>query len=92
MGRLERLAELFKYFNDPTRLNILDALMAKEMCVGDLCSKLNMTQSAISHQLRTLKQGDLVKDRKEGKNVFYSIKDDCVKSIISIGLEHIEGR
>ena len=92
MGKLDRLAELFKYFNDATRLNILSALMEKELCVGDLCSELNMTQSAISHQLRTLKQGNLVRDRKDGKNVFYSIKDECVKSIINIGLEHIEGR
>lgn len=92
MGRLERLAGLFKYFNDATRLNILNVLMEGEMCVGDLCLRLNMNQSAISHQLRTLKQGDLVKDRREGKNVFYSIKDECVKTIISVGLDHIEGR
>jgi len=89
---METLAELFKYFNDATRLNILNALMESEMCVSELCLKLNMTQSAISHQLRVLKGGNLVKDRKDGKNVFYSIKDDCVKTIINVGLEHMEGR
>ena len=84
------VAELFKVFGDSTRTNILMALFESDMCVCDLCSLLQMTQSAISHQLRVLKQSKLVKFRREGKTVIYSLSDDHVRSIIDQGLEHIE--
>ena len=83
------LAELFKIFGDSTRIKILWALDESEMCVCDLAVLLNMTQSAISHQLRILKQADLVKSRKEGKIVFYSLIDEHVKQIFDQGLIHI---
>ncbi|NLM73813.1 MAG: winged helix-turn-helix transcriptional regulator [Clostridiaceae bacterium] len=83
------LAELFKVFGDSTRIKILWALEAAEMCVCDIAVLLNMTQSAISHQLRVLKQANLVKNRKEGKIVYYSLADDHVKQIFDKGLEHI---
>ncbi|MBQ8540619.1 MAG: helix-turn-helix transcriptional regulator [Clostridia bacterium] len=83
------LAELYKIFGDSTRVRILYALFEKEMCVNDIAESLNMTMSAISHQLRILKQARLVKYRKEGKAVFYALSDDHVKSIIEMGLEHI---
>ena len=89
--KLESLAELFKLFDDATRLRILKVLIDNESCVNDIALNLNMTQSSISHQLKVLKQGNLVKDRKEGKKVFYSIKDECVRTIINVGLQHIEG-
>ena len=83
------LAELFKIFGDPTRIKILWALDEAEMCVCDISVLLNMTQSAISHQLRVLKQANLVKKRKTGKIVFYSLKDEHVKQIFDQGLIHI---
>ena len=83
------LAELYKIFGDSTRIRILYALFEKEMCVNDIAEELSMTMSAISHQLRILKQARLVKYRKEGKAVFYALSDDHVKSIIEMGLEHI---
>jgi ArsR family transcriptional regulator len=83
------LAELFKVFGDTTRIKILCALTEAEMCVCDIAVLLNMTQSAISHQLRALKQARLVKYRKEGKVVFYSLDDDHVNHIFSIGLKHV---
>lgn len=83
------LAELFKVFGDSTRIKILSALFEAEMCVCDIAFLLNMTQSAISHQLRLLKQAKLVKYRKEGKVVFYSLDDHHVKKIIDQGLAHI---
>ena len=83
------LAELFKIFGDSTRIKILWALDESEMCVCDLAVLLNMTQSAISHQLRVLKQADMVKNRKEGKIVFYSLIDEHVKQIFDQGLIHI---
>lgn len=83
------LAELFKVFGDTTRIKILYALFASEMCVCDIAVLLNMTQSAISHQLRVLKQARLVKYRKEGKVVYYSLDDDHVKQIFDQGLVHI---
>lgn len=83
------LAEFFKVFGDSTRIKILWALDASEMCVCDISVLLNMTQSAISHQLRVLKQAKLVKFRKEGKVVYYSLDDDHVKQIIDQGLVHI---
>ncbi len=83
------LAELFKVLGDPTRVKILWALDAAEMCVCDIAYLLNMTQSAISHQLRVLKQASLVKSRREGKIVFYSLEDEHVKQIFELGLIHI---
>ena len=84
------LAELFKIFGDSTRIRILFVLFEAEVCVCDLAAALNMTQSAISHQLRILKQSRLVKSRREGKSVFYSLADEHVRTIISQGQEHIE--
>lgn len=86
------LADFFKMFGDSTRLKILWALDNSELCVCDLAELLNMTKSAVSHQLKTLRQEKLVKYRKEGKNVFYSLDDEHVKNIIEIGLEHIKER
>ncbi len=83
------LAELFKVFGDSTRIKILWALDEAEMCVCDIAVLLNMTQSAISHQLRVLKQANLVKNRKEGKVVYYSLDDEHVKNIFDQGLIHI---
>ncbi len=83
------LAELFKIFGDSTRIRILFVLFEAEVCVCDLAAALNMTQSAISHQLRILKQSRLVKSRREGKSVFYSLADEHVRTIISQGQEHI---
>ncbi len=84
------LAELFKVFGDSTRIRILFVLFETEVCVCDLAQALNMTQSAISHQLKILKQNKLVKSRREGKSVFYSLTDDHVRTIIAQGREHIE--
>ena len=84
------LAELFKVFGDSTRMRILFVLFEAEVCVCDLAEALNMTQSAISHQLRILKQNKLVKSRREGKSVFYSLADDHVRTIVDQGREHIE--
>lgn len=87
---LYNLAELFKVFGDSTRIRILFVLFEAEVCVCDLARALNMTQSAISHQLRILKQSKLVKNRREGKSIFYSLADDHVRTIIAQGLDHIE--
>lgn len=84
------LAELFKVFGDTTRIRILYVLFESQMCVCDIASLLNMTQSAISHQLRILKQAQLVKSRREGKSIIYSLADDHVRTIIGQGREHIE--
>ena len=83
------LSELFKVFGDSTRIKILYVLLESDMCVCDLAQILNMTQSAISHQLRILKQSKLVKNRREGKTVIYSLADGHVRSIISQGMEHV---
>ena len=84
------LAELFKVFGDSTRIRILFVLFEAEVCVCDLSKVLNMTQSAISHQLRILKANKLVNSRREGKSVFYSLADGHVRTIIAQGREHIE--
>ncbi len=84
------LSELFKLFGDSTRIRILCALAEKELCVCQIADTLEMTQSAISHQLRVLKQGSLVKSRRDGKTIFYSLADSHVKTIISQGIDHIE--
>ncbi|MBO4981542.1 MAG: winged helix-turn-helix transcriptional regulator [Lachnospiraceae bacterium] len=87
---LQDLAEFFKVFGDATRLKILYVLLCSEMCVYDIANLLGMSQSAISHQLRVLKQMDLVKNRREGKAVLYSLADDHIVTILSQGLDHIE--
>lgn len=87
---LYRLTGLFKVFGEPTRIKILYVLSQGETCVCDIAQILNMTQSAISHQLRILKENRLVKFRKEGKTVFYSLDDQHIFTILNQGLEHIE--
>lgn len=86
---MDGLADFYKVFADATRIKILCVLLEAEMCVCDLAEVLGMTQSAISHQLRILKQMKLVKNRREGKTVFYSLADGHIQSIISQGMEHI---
>jgi len=88
--QLYDLAELFKVFGDSTRIKILYVLFQSEMCVCDIAQLLNMGQSAISHQLRVLKQAELVKFRRDGKTMFYSLADSHVRTIIDQGFEHIE--
>ena len=86
------LAELFKIFGDSTRIKLLYALYESELCVCDLADVLGLTQSAVSHQLRLLKSSKLVKFRREGKTVFYSLADDHVVRILSQGMEHLVSR
>ena len=83
------LSEFYKIFADQTRLRILDALLNKPMCVGEISDVLNVSQSAISHQLKNLRSSNLVKTEKIGENVYYSISDDHIKIILKYGLEHI---
>ena len=83
------LAELFKIFGDSTRIRILYVLFEAEMCVCDIAQLLGMTQSAISHQLQVLKKSKLVKYRREGKTVFYSLADDHVRAMLDQGMEHV---
>ncbi len=87
---VEALSEFYKVFGDPTRIKILSVLLESEMCVCDLAAVLSMTQSAISHQLRVLKQMKLVKNRRDGKTVYYSLADGHIETIISQGMEHIK--
>lgn len=87
---LQDLGEFFKVFGDVTRLKILYVLLCSEMCVYDIAALLGMSQSAISHQLRVLKQMDLVKNRREGKTIFYSLADSHIVTILSQGQDHIE--
>ncbi len=86
----EEVAELFKVFGDSTRLRIMQTLFDAELCVQDIAEKLDMTQSAISHQLKVLKNSHLVKSRREGKQIMYALDDDHVRTIIAMGTEHIE--
>ena len=88
--KLYDLAELFKMFGDSTRVKILYALLESPLCVCDIAETLGMTQSAVSHQLRLLKQSKLVDSRREGKSVIYSLADDHVRTMVSMGMEHIE--
>lgn len=88
-NQLIDLAELFKIFGDSTRIKILYALFEAEVCVCDLSQLLGVSISAVSHQLRILKQANLVKFRKEGKTVFYSLADDHVRTVLGQGMEHI---
>ena len=87
--QLYDLAELYKVFGDSTRIKILYVLFAAELCVYDIAQLLGMTQSAVSHQLRILKNNKLVKFRREGKTVFYALDDDHVRSILRLGMEHL---
>ena len=84
------LAALFKVFGDSTRIRILYALIESELCVGDIAQLLNLGQSAVSHQLKLLKDAKLVKFRREGKVIFYALNDDHVRTILNMGMEHIE--
>ena len=84
-----QIAELFKAFGDPTRVHILSLLLKQELSVGDIAEGVELSQSAISHQLRILKQMDLIKFRREGKNLLYSLADDHVRTILEMGLEHV---
>ena len=86
---LYELADLFKVFSDTTRIKILYALMTSEMCVADIAETINASQSAVSHQLRILKQARLVKFRRDGKNVIYSLDDDHVYTVLAQGMHHI---
>lgn len=86
---LLQLADLFKVFGDGTRIRILYVLLEAEVCVCDLATLLGMTQSAVSHQLRILKQARLIKARRDGKTVFYSLADDHVATLLRQGMEHI---
>ena len=88
-NRMQDLAELFKVFGDTTRIRILFVLFEAEVCVCDLAETLGMTQSAISHQLRLLKSSGLIRARRQGKSVFYSLADAHVRTIIAQGWEHI---
>jgi len=88
--RLYDLAELFKVFGDTTRIRILYALFESELCVCDIAEILRMTQSAISHQLRVLKQARLIRSRREGRQIYYFLADHHVRTIIGQGMEHIE--
>ena len=90
LDKLFDLAELFKVFGDSTRIRILFALFDGEKSVGEISEELEMTQSAISHQLKILKTNKLIKSRRDGKSIFYSLADDHVKTIIFQGMEHVE--
>lgn len=86
---LENVADTFKVFGDKTRIKILYVLHARELCVCDIAQLLDMNQSAISHQLRVLKQAKLIKSRRDGKQVFYALDDSHVRTILSMGMEHV---
>ena len=86
---VDAIAELFKGFADPTRVHILSLLQERELCVTEIAEAVELSQSAISHQLRLLKQMHLIKFRREGKNILYSLADDHVKTILEMGLEHV---
>ena len=88
--RIYDLADLFKVFSDSTRIRILYALMDGEKSVSEICEAVEMTQSAVSHQLKTLKSSHLVKVRRDGKAMLYSLADDHVETILKIGMEHIQ--
>ena len=88
--KLYDLAELFKVFGDSTRIRMLYALLEGELCVGEIAGALKLTQTACSHQLRVLKNNKLVRARREGKTVYYSLSDGHVRSILEIGMEHVE--
>ena len=84
------LADLYKVFGDYSRIRIMYILLQEELCVQDIADALGMTQSAVSHQLKTLKQNKLVKARRDGKSIFYSLADEHVRIILAMGREHLE--
>ncbi len=84
------LAELFKLFGDSTRIKIIYTIYKRQLCVHDIATVINMTQSSVSHQLKNLKQARLVKSRKEGKEVYYTLDDEHIEKIFKLSLEHIE--
>ena len=86
---LYELADLFKLFGDSTRVSILWALSESEMCVCDICALLQMKQPAVSHQLRNLKQSRIVKSRREGKIVYYSLDDDHIRKLLNLAMDHL---
>ena len=86
---LYELADLFKLFGDSTRIGILWALSESEMCVCDLCALLKMKQPAVSHQLKNLKQSRVVKSRRDGKIVYYSLDDEHIRRLLNMGMEHV---
>lgn len=86
---LLKLAELFKILGDPTRLKIVEILLENEMCVNHIAATMGMGQSAISHQLRVLRQARLVTYRKEGKTAYYSLNDDHVEGLVRMGMDHV---
>jgi len=87
-SRLSELADLFKLFGDSTRIGILWALSESEMCVCDICALLKMKQPAVSHQLKNLKQARIVKNRRDGKVIYYSLDDDHIRKLLNLGMEH----
>ena len=89
MNEIDILSDLFKVFGDSTRLRIMHTLMAEDLCVQEIADRLDMTQSAISHQLKNLKTSHLVKSTRSGKQIFYSLDDDHVRTIIAMGMEHV---
>jgi len=89
-GRLNQLADLFKLFGDGTRLGILWALSESEMCVCDLCALLQMKQPAVSHQLKNLKQARIVKNRRDGKVIYYSLDDHHIRKLLNLGMDHVK--
>ncbi len=91
-AKVHRIAEMFKALSDPTRIRIIEALSIKELCVCDLANLLGMTQSAISHQLRLLRQNSILKYRKEGRVVYYSLDDEHVSEILNSVASHISHR
>ena len=86
---MEEIADLFKAFGDTTRVQILSCLVDRELCVTEIAQAVDLSQSAVSHQLRILKQMHLIKYRREGKNILYSLADDHVLTILQMGLEHV---
>ncbi len=86
---INSLANLYKMFGDTTRIKILTVLRVKEMCVGDLATSLDMSQSAVSHQLSTLKKARLVRGRRQGKSIFYKLDDEHVERILDMGMQHV---
>lgn len=87
---MEKLAEMFKLFADHTRLRIICELLKNELCVCDLCEGLNLNQSTVSHQLQLLRNSNLVKYRRDGKHIYYSLQDEHVETIISQAIDHIK--
>lgn len=92
MMEINLLSNLFKQIADPTRLKLLLAVSHQELCVCDLAVLLSMTKSAVSHQLRYLREANLVRFRKEGKNTYYALQDECVEKVIEEALRHIQHR